>query len=92
MKKLRTALFSVALLQFFALTSFGQAPVKDYAAQWKTVEAFVKKQLPKSALAEVKKIYDQAKKDKQDAQVIKALIYTMNLQEGNRESNDIFSI
>lgn len=92
MKKLKTALFFLTLTQFIVLASFGQAPVKDYAAQWKTVEGFIKKQLPKSALAEVKKIYYQAKKDKQEAQVIKSLIYTMNLQEGNRESNDIFSI
>src|SRR5689334_12456158 len=99
MKRLKTALLSLTLIQFIALASFGQVrlpdgqpPVKDYAAQWKIVEDLVKKRLPKSALAEVKKIYDQAKKDRQDAQVIKSLIYTMDLQEDNRENNNIFSI
>jgi uncharacterized protein YfaS (alpha-2-macroglobulin family) len=92
MKRLKTALLSLTLLQFIAFSAFGQAPVKGYATQWKVVEDYVKKKLPKSALTEVRKIYDQAKKEKQDAQVVKSLIYIMNLQEDNRENNDIFSI
>src|SRR5688572_28844299 len=92
MKRLKTALLFVILIQLVSVTAFGQAPVKDYASQWKIVEDHVKKKLPKSALTEVKKIYDQAKKEKQDAQVIKSLIYIMNLQEENRENNYILSI
>src|SRR4051812_19528589 len=43
--------------------------VKNYEAQWKKIDELVqKKQLPKSALEEVKKIYTQAKTEKQDAQ------------------------
>lgn len=92
MKRLKTALVSITLIQLIALTAFGQAPKKDYATQWKNVEDYIKKKLPKSALAETRKIYDLAKKEKQDAQLIKSLIYIMNLQEDNRENNDIFAI
>jgi hypothetical protein len=65
---------------------------KKYEAAWKRVEDHVKKNLPKSALAEVKKIFQLAKKEKQDAQVIKSLVYMTGLQSENREDNQIFSI
>ena len=41
---------------------------------------------------EVKKIYQLAKKEKQDAQVIKSLVYMTGLQTENREDNEVFSI
>src|SRR5688572_31422295 len=69
-----------------------QQPVKNYEAAWKKVEEFVKKGLPKSALAEVKNIYVLAKKENQDAQVIKSLVYMTSLQTENREDNEVFSI
>ena len=47
-------------------------------------ELITKKKLPKSALAEVKKIYTLAKKEKQDAQVIKAVVYMIGLQRKQR--------
>src|SRR5690606_24095124 len=46
-----------------------------------------KKEQPQSALAEVKKIYALAQKQRQDAQRIKCLIYMANLQEETREDN-----
>ncbi|MFL5810565.1 MAG: alpha-2-macroglobulin family protein, partial [Flavisolibacter sp.] len=67
--------------------------VKNYEAQWKKIDELVQKnQLPKSALAEVKKIYTQAKAEKQDAQVIKALVYMIRLQEENQEDAELLSI
>ena len=39
-----------------------------------------------------KKDYTLAKKEKQDAQVIKSLVYMTGLQTENREDNEIFSI
>ncbi len=67
--------------------------IKNYEQEWKKVDELVqKKNLPKSALAEVRKIYSMAKKDKQDAQIIKALVYITNLQEQNREDNEKLSI
>jgi hypothetical protein len=70
----------------------GQVPVKKYEKEWKKIEDLVAKGLPKSALTEVKKLYDLAKKEKQDAQVIKSLVYMTGLQTENREDNEVFSI
>jgi enoyl-[acyl-carrier-protein] reductase (NADH) len=66
--------------------------IKTYDTQWKIIEAYQTKGLPKSALEEVKKIYELAKKEKQDAQVIKAAVYMINLQTENQEDNAIAAI
>lgn len=85
----------------FLLTAFffasspaakSQQPVKNYEQQWKNAEAFIKKNLPKSALEEVKKIYALAKKDAADAQLIKSLVYITGLQQEIREDNEVVSI
>lgn len=76
----------------FVMKSNSQPPVKQYANEWKKVEQFSQKGLPKSALDEVKKIYALAKKEKQDAQLIKSLLYISGLQAETRENNDILSI
>ena len=69
------------------------AQVKNYEAQWKKVDELIGvKNLPKSALTEVKTIYAQAKKDRQDAQIIKALVYMVGLQRDNRENNQVLAI
>ena len=67
------------------MSGHGQSPVKKYDASWKKVEELVKKRLPQSALTEVRKLYQLAKKEKQDAQVIKSLVYMTGLQIENRE-------
>jgi uncharacterized protein YfaS (alpha-2-macroglobulin family) len=75
------------------LTSAAHAQtIKNYTAEWKNVEALIEKKLPKSALTEVKKIYTLAKKDKQEAQLIKSLIYITGLQEETREDNEVLAI
>ena len=76
----------------FITNAYGQVPVKKYEKEWKKIEDFANKGLPKSALTEVKKLYDLAKKEKQDAQVIKSLVYMTGLQTENREDNEVFSI
>jgi len=48
---------------------------QSYDASWKEVQNFEKKSLPKSALKCVKSIYTQAKKEKDEIQFIKALLY-----------------
>ena len=80
------------LLLIFNVNAGSQAPIKNYEKEWKKVEDFVNKGLPKSALTEVKKLYVLAKKDKQDAQVIKTLLYMGTLQAENRDDNEVFSI
>ena len=87
-------LFTLAVAIFFLTgNSFSQTAPKTYDANWKKVDdLIVKKNLPKSALAEVKKIYALAKKEKQDAQLIKAVVYMIGLQQENREENQVAGI
>jgi Bacterial Alpha-2-macroglobulin MG10 domain/MG2 domain/Alpha-2-macroglobulin family len=92
MQLFRNLFLATTLSALFAMNASSQVPVKNYDTAWKKVEGFVKKNLPKSALTEVKKIYELAKKEKQDAQVIKSLVYMTGLQQENREDNEIFSI
>ncbi|GAB3026989.1 alpha-2-macroglobulin family protein [Niabella terrae] len=66
--------------------------IKNYEADWKKADSAIRKGLPASALKTVKKIYDQARKDKQGAQLVKALVYMSTLQEENREDNLLASI
>jgi hypothetical protein len=74
------------------MNSHSQTPIKNYEKEWKKVEELNQKSLPKSALTEVKKIYALAKKEKQEAQVIKSLLYISGLQSDTREDNDVLSI
>ncbi len=83
---------TIALFSLFTMNSFSQNPIKNYEKEWKAIEAFVSKGLPKSALTEVKKLYNLAKKENQDAQVIKTLVYMTTLQTENREDNEVFSV
>ncbi len=57
----------------------------EYQSDWKKVEAFDQKGLPKSAIEVVTAIYNQAKKENNDNQIIKALLhkakYTLTLEE-----------
>ena len=53
--------------------------------------AFVEKGLPQSALLEVKNILALARKEKQDAQIIKALVTMTMLQSETRENNEALS-
>ncbi|HRE37970.1 MAG TPA: alpha-2-macroglobulin family protein [Chitinophagaceae bacterium] len=92
MQSVKHFFLSITLFTFTIMGANSQLPVKNYEKEWKQAEFFVKKGLPKSALAEVKKIYDLAKKEKQDAQVIKSLVYMTSLQNETRENNNILSI
>ena len=92
MQLLKNLFLTVSLFSLFTMNANSQQPIKNYEKEWKKVEGFVQKGLPKSALTEVKKIYTLAKKEKQDAQVIKSLVYMTGLQSENREDNEVFSI
>ncbi|TMI91970.1 MAG: alpha-2-macroglobulin, partial [Bacteroidetes bacterium] len=93
MQPLKT-LSSLAFLICILITNANsQTPVKTYEKEWKKVDELIsKKNLPKSALAEVKKIYALAKKEKQDAQIIKAVVYMVGLQREMREDNETLAI
>jgi len=91
MKKIRQ--FSLATLVIFISMAARAQTVKTYAAEWKKIDELIQKQnLPKTALAEVKKIYALAKKEGQPAQVIKALVYRVNLQQQTVENSLALSI
>ncbi|MEO7393362.1 MAG: alpha-2-macroglobulin, partial [Chitinophagaceae bacterium] len=89
---LKNFLLPVIVAGLFNTNTYSQTPIKNYEAAWKKVEDFTSKGLPKSAVEEVKKIYALAKKEKQEAQVIKSLVYITELQSENRENNQLFSI
>lgn len=91
MKQFRLFTLFALFILISSSICLAQAP-KNYEVQWKKVEEYVKKNLPASALTEVKKIYTLAKKEKQDAQVIKSLLYITDLQSQIREDNEVLSI
>lgn len=73
------------------ITVNGQT-VKDYSKEWKSVEELVNKGLTKSAIDAVNKIYSQAKADNNDPQVIKALIFRIDLQQSFEEDATVNAI
>ncbi len=79
---------------FLLVASFATAQTdKGYAARWKKIDSLIiKKKLPKSALAETKQLYALAKKEVNEPQRLKALIYLVDLQEETREDNILSSI
>jgi hypothetical protein len=91
-KPFRFVIASMISYSFMIASAFSQQPIKTYDKEWKQVNEFVKKELPKSALEHVKKIYNVAKKDKQHAQVIKSLIYMTGLQNEVTENGEAKAI
>ena len=65
MKKLLTFLLFIPLVLF----SF------DYESQWKKIEKLDQQQLPKSALKLTKRIYNKAKEEKNEVELIKSILY-----------------
>src|SRR6187399_1601998 len=93
MQPLKTLSSLVIVICILITNSYSQTPVKTYEKEWKNVDELItKKKLPKTALAEVKKIYALAKKEKQDAQIIKAVVYMVGLQRETREDNESLAI
>ncbi|WP_339917077.1 alpha-2-macroglobulin family protein [Yeosuana marina] len=66
-------LYSVLVILLFA--HFSQAQNNTYNSQWRQVEQFEMDGLPKSALKIVENISKQAKKDNNNSQQIKCLVY-----------------
>ncbi len=86
----------IAGLAFFlvaAAMAIAQNQKTDYDASWKKIDELVnKKGLPKSALTEVDAVYVKAKKEGNNPQLIRALIYKINLGESQDESSGINGI
>ena len=91
MKILKNSIPFLITFLFFFMKSQAQS-VNNYETDWKAVTNQIDRGQPQSALELVKKIYAKAKTDKQEAQIVKALIYMNQLQQENRENNELLSI
>lgn len=88
------SLFAWAAIIVSQLT-YGQQKMNDYIAQWKKTEALEAKGLTQSAKANVIAIYNEAVKEKNDAQQIKACMYLIkyrNMVEEDSHENNIFYV
>lgn len=83
----------LANILLFAFITMQAQPPFNYTAAWKKVdELMTKKGLTASAIKQVQTIYTAAQKEKNDAQLIKALIFRINLQQQKEEDADLLSI
>ena len=81
------------IFSFFSVVTMQAQNSNKYDSLWKKVDDLSgKKGLTRSALAEVEKIYALAKKERQDAQMIKALVYEIQLDEQVTEDAQAKSI
>lgn len=77
---MRKLLFISLLLGCFSATA--QVSGFSYAAKWAEIDTLIiARDLPRSALAEVNKLYERAKREKQVDQAIKCLLYSLSLEE-----------
>ncbi len=68
-------------------TVTGQQTFNTYDQAWKKIDSLIReKGLPASALTEVDKVYERANRERNEVQVIKALLYKMGLQKVEDEN------
>ncbi len=72
-------LVSMSGLSIQTVVAEGAIPQLDYDKEWKTVYDLESQGKPKSAIDIVKKIFERAKSDKNEPQMIKALEYNIRL-------------
>lgn len=75
-----------------SLFSSAQQKPATFTADWKKVDSLVAKGLSQSALTRVNLIYTRARQEKNEPQIIKALIYRLRLQEENKDDGDTKAI
>lgn len=93
MKRVSTLLILLFIhLLFFSITTKAQAKPNDYKTLWKKIDGLIEKRLTKTAISEVKKVYTLAKKENNDAQLIKSLMFISMLNEQVDENAGISSI
>lgn len=86
MKNLALASAILLIGIFISVPVNAQKNMNNYTTDWKKVEDFQNKGLSKSALAQVNSIYVAARREGNDAQTIKALLFKLTLQQ-NLEEN-----
>ncbi len=88
----KQALLSLSFF-FFIFAISAQQKMDNYDKSWEKIDTLIQKSgLVKSALTEVNNIYTKAKKENNEPQVIKALIYKMSLAEGLSEQSNYENI
>ena len=85
MKKVLIFLTVSLIGMFLQVTVQGQNKDKPYEKEWKTVDSLNQKGLPKSALEVVEKIYEKAKTDRNNDQILKAIIHRMKYVNASEE-------
>lgn len=79
---LRTSLPVIFLSLIISINAIAQQPLKHYDKEWKRIDSLLEKEgLTKTTMTAVTAIYDAAKKENNDAQVIKALLYRMQITD-----------
>src|ERR1051325_4950925 len=79
-------ILSVVCATLFVLLTNAQPKMKTFEKEWKHIDSLIDKGgLTESALTAVNAIYSQAKKEGNDAQLIKALLYRAELQQLKEE-------
>lgn len=88
----KTLFLLISFLVYFSLQS--KAQIKSpYDKEWNEITNLLEKnELPKTALSKVISIYDRAKKDKNENEQLKALIYRIRIQQLIFDNYDIESI
>lgn len=76
----------VALFIFLTVSCKTLLAQMNYETHWRKVEEFDQKGLPKSALEELNVIYEHALKEKQEAQLVKTLLYRLKFAVETGES------
>ncbi|MEO8583997.1 MAG: MG2 domain-containing protein, partial [Flavitalea sp.] len=79
----------VFVLVILSISASAQKPSFNYERSWKRIDSLINKNgQPKTALKEVNALYDAAKKEKKEDQLIKALVYKLNLNQQLSENSD----
>jgi len=73
----KNLIFIALIIAVFSSFMIAQKANVPLSKRWKTVQEFADKLLPESALKEVENILAQAQKEKNSAEVIKAMVYKM---------------
>ena len=85
----QTAYFLASIVLLFTYSLTAQQKMTNYDKKWKAIDSLInKKGLTQSALQEVNTLYTLAKKEQQQAQLIKALVYKASLQQSTDEAAD----
>jgi len=74
-KIMQKSILVFAIVFLFSISAQAQSKFSNYKKEWHKVEQFELKNLPKSALAAVEKIYIKAQKEKNSPQLVKTLLY-----------------